>query len=791
MARKKIGVRPLLGPYTSADARAVVEELGAYGSYPRPATDGWITDLFTKAAAKIGAPVQDSVKSILLLLECFLQITGLRFVRGDWAKNRVTLELFLGAVYSTKFFAATLYTRHRKARATLRILAASDLSAPDSWVSAAFPSVRSTSPTLEEFRCRFECLILDKERVAYWMNWASTNSTGTTTWFDLAGVYDTFGREYTREFYLACASYHALIGRAAIPLRTELPSYMVMNSELALSARSDHNASQEFWKGLIRYLLQTRTTGSAVTTIIAAWRSRVPKFLKALDKSGIFVEPVGGLPLPPAHFVPPSDTHVRRIGGSLLRFKSVTPFSTESFTDEEAIRQKTQEVSSDLDVIARWAEAKANQVWVAYKNRLALAMIGVPVTLRHHGALDSPKMRMEDREKLENRAATLRKYGLVANYDYLNNKGPSQRELFGRKRGDMASQLGMPTLTAIFPFMTILVIRHPEITDSFLATLELYDKYNSRVGFGTNQAGYFLRGFKRRRGKEKAQQTIQITSESARMVLRVLCITGICRRFLKSRGDDAYRYMFLSTGGGFGYPTKFGAVTHKISTKRNQSQQFIRELQELTLCSLEQASKIAANFSLTKLRAQVVVSNYLERQDTAEVARALGHVRFNYKLVVRYVPQPLMVFFMERWVRIHQTRFIVEALKNSPYRLEASGFESAAELERFMKNHCLRVDDADNRFPGQSVERTEQMSGSTTLIGIDESVMTILCSIELSKKAHLTRSLRPAAELWAEASSPIIEHIEAIKETRPDLFAYLDRGRSAASVSLVEGVLYE
>ncbi len=791
MGGKKIGVRPLLGPYTSEDSRAVIENLTVYESYPRPATEGAITDLLTEAAAKVGASVQDSLKPILLLLECFLQITGLKIVRGGWEENRANFELFIGAVNSTKFFAATLYTRHRRTRAVLLILAASDLSAPENWVSSVFPNVRRISETLDALRQKFECLELERERVTYWMNWPSTNSTETTTWFDLAGVYDTFGSEYTRDFYLACASYHALIGRAAIPLRNELPSYMVEKPELTLAARSDHDASLEFWKGLIVYLLQTRTARSAVTTIITAWRSQVPKFLKALDKSGIFVEPVSGLPLPPAHLVSPSDTHVKRIDGGLLRLKSVTPFSTEPFTDEETIKQKSAEVSADLSVISIWAETKTNQVWAAYKRRVTLAATGVPVTLKHQRTPDSPNVRVRDRGNLANRAATLRKYGFVTNHDYLNDKGPRQKELFGVNREGMANQLGLPTATAMFPFMAILVMRYPEITDSFLATLELYDKFKSRVGFGTNQAGFFLHGFKRRRGKEKAQQTIPIGRNSARLVYRVLCITGICRRYLENRGDDAYRYMFLTTGAGFGYPTKFGAITAKVSTKRNQAQQFIAELQEFSGCSLEQARKIASNFTLTKLRAQVVTSNYLERQDTAEVARALGHVRFSYKQVVRYVPQPLMIFFMERWVRIHQTRFIVEALKNSPYRLEASGFETAAELESFMKNHCLRVDDVDNGFPGQSAERTQEMSGATTLIGIDESVMTILCSIDLSRKTHSPGNLRPGAEIWVAASTPIIEHIESIKETRPDLFAYLDRGRKAANVSLVEAVLYE
>ncbi|MFG6736479.1 hypothetical protein ACGY6K_12765 [Burkholderia pseudomallei] len=784
MVKRAIGELKLLGPYTPIEERAVIEDITAYESYPRPATEGWLTEMVTNSAARTKSRI--SIQSILLMLECFVQITGLEFKKDDWQKNQVSFELFLGAINSGKFFNASLYARQRLTTSVVSILSVSDMNVPAKWALSIKPSVMRISSELDKFRKKFCCLDLIEERVNYWMNWPSTNSSGNRTWFDLAIMYERFGAEYTQEFYICSASYHALIGPARVPLRKRLPEYMVSHPGLTLRARFDQAASQEFWKGLIVHCLETDVPGKQVTTIITEWRAHVSRFFRALVKAGLFVEPVAGFPMPPRHFVAPSDTHVKIINGSGQRLKSVTPFSTVSFSDEDALKKKSEEVSADLNLISQWAEAKADQVWRAYKRRIVLAETGVPFLTETQNVGPG-----SDRKTLANRAATLRYHGYITNHDYLNHAGPSQKTLLGNNREGLANQLGMPTLDAMLPFMVLLVMRHPQITDAFLATLELYDKYNSRVGFGKNQSGYFLRGFKRRRGKGRAEQRIQMDTDSARIVYRIICVTSICRSYLRKKGDDAYRYLFISSGRGFGYPARFRSISQRLSTARGQSEQFIADLQEFSGCSLEKAAAIAANFSLTKLRAQIVIANYLKRQDTAEVARALGHVRFSYKLVVRYIPLPLMMFFMERWVRIHQTRFIVEALANSPYRLEASGFETEAELDRFMNNHCIEIDKSGNKFPGEPAEREREMSGATTLIGIDESVMTILCSIALSRKEGMSRKVRPGAEIWVDVAGLIIEHIESLEETRPDLFAYLYRGRKTANVALIDEVVYE
>ncbi|MFL9966214.1 hypothetical protein PQR02_35485 [Paraburkholderia sediminicola] len=791
MAKKAIGELKLLGPYTPPGERAIIEDLTAYESYRRPMTEGWIKNMVTDAAARTDAQTRGLVRQILLMLECFLQITGLKLVPADWQHNQVGLELFLGAIASDKFFDATILWRQRITKAVLVIFAASKMSVAKNWIAGIKPSVRRLSDEQDKLRQRFDGLNLIEERVNYWMNWPNTNSLGITTWFDLAIMYEIFGAAYTHEFYICCAGHHTSIGPAKIPLRRQLPKYMVAHPDLTLQARFDQHASYDFWKGLIVYCLETDVPSRQVTTIITDWRTQVSRFFLALVKAGLFVEPVEGFPTPPRHFVPPSDTHIKIINGDSQRLKSVTPFSTEPFSDEEALERKSEEVLTDLSLISKWAEAKADQVWQNYQRRIILADAGIPHLLgeQHDGQIAS--LSVSERETLANRAATLRHYGFITSHDYLNQGGMNPKVLLGGSRSGLAYQLGLPTLEAVMPFMALLVIRHPEITDGFLATLELYDKHDSRVGFGTNQAGYFLRGFKRRRGKKRAEQRIKIDIDSARIVYRVLCVTAMCRRYLQHKGDDAYRYMFIASGQGFAYPTRFHAVAHKLSTARGQSKQFIADLQEFSGCTQEKALAIASNFSMTKLRAQIVIANYLKRQDTAEVARALGHVRFSYKQIIRYIPLPLMMFFMERWIRIHQTRFIVEALANSPYRLEASGFETAAELERFMTNHCLSIDLGNNTFPGQSTETIEEMSGATTLIGIDDSVMTIFCSIALSQTKSLSRKIRPSAEIWVEVSGPIIEHIESIKEARPDLFAYLETGRKAADVSLINEVVYE
>lgn len=92
--------------------------------------------------------------------------------------------------------------------------------------------------------------------------------------------------------------------------------------------------------------------------------------------------------------------------------------------------------------------------------------------------------------------------------------------------------------------------------------------------------------------------------------------------------------------------------------------------------------------SLTSLRASCGVAVYLRTKDVTEMAKALGHAKYDPSLLGRYLPEAILAFFQTRWIRIFQRSFICEAMKDSPYLLEATTFETMDELHVFEKP-CL------------------------------------------------------------------------------------------------------
>lgn len=791
MPRKNMGIATLLNPHTPRESRAIFEDLSAYSTYPRPNTDGWIRELFNRASGHVPSYVSRSLNSHLLMLECFLQITGLTLCGVAWAENKKLWELFLGALQSHAFLAALPDRRYVLTRSLLWLLAESDWKPDEIWLKRVHPSTTHTKGTLERFRRRFECLYTKKRIVEYWLNWPGTNLDGRRTWFDLVQMYQRFGQKYTRQFHIACAQYFALGRVDYIPLKHELPEFMVNNYQLTLRARTDSAASGEFFSRLVVHCLENKAPNERVETLIAKLRTQVPLLVKSLIASGMFAEPDGGFPKPPPRYVIESETHVKTVNGTSTRTKCITPFSTLSFTDEEALTQKAKQVAFDLETVHEWAKKSSQKIWSRYLARTSSWQLGTPRRRRQGEIIEWAWGDVEATSDFADAAATLKYHGFLTQRDCEKKDGwCGLNALYRRQLEKRAYELALPTCGALVPFMTLLVIENTEITSSYLETLELYDKYGSRVGFGRTQGGYFLRGYKRRRGKALAEQTLMLSFESARTVLQLICLTAVCRRYLKKKGNDTARYLLLSTGRAFGYPIRIKSIAASTTSQPAQVASFVSELESLTSCSREHAQYIASNFSLPALRAQMVTKIYLETHNTAEVARALGQVCFNFRLVSRYIPMPIMRFFMDRWVRIHQTRIVVEALIGSPYKLEVSHLGDEGELERFVKNHCTELDSKGNLFSNQTPKRRQDMEGATTLIGIDAAIMTIFCSISLAL-ASKRGKIREGVVFWADLADPLISEIEFLREARPDLAEYLDQGRKAGSAALVEGMLYE
>ncbi len=110
------------------------------------------------------------------------------------------------------------------------------------------------------------------------------------------------------------------------------------------------------------------------------------------------------------------------------------------------------------------------------------------------------------------------------------------------------------------------------------------------------------------------------------------------------------------------------------------------------------------------------------------MSKALGHTRYNPKLISHYLPKEIQTFFQERWVRIFQRSLICESLKDSQYFLEATSFQSIEELDRFLNNYALK--DIPNHLQDPENKKDNLRDSDKLFISVDVNILTILISLQ-------------------------------------------------------------
>ena len=205
----------------------------------------------------------------------------------------------------------------------------------------------------------------------------------------------------------------------------------------------------------------------------------------------------------------------------------------------------------------------------------------------------------------------------------------------------------MPTTSSLLPHCALLVAEHPIITPSFLEGFELYNVNGARTGLKKIDGKFFLVGRKNRKGPAKSQQTVALTTETAKIILQIIALTNPLRKFLKKQGDDSWRKLLLTSGVAFSYPIAINRIASctSMASRRDGTAKCIQRFANL---SPSESIDLADRFSLPTLRASAgVLVYFLETRDVKKMAEALGHTEYSRSLLSRYLPEPILAFFQE------------------------------------------------------------------------------------------------------------------------------------------------
>lgn len=284
--------------------------------------------------------------------------------------------------------------------------------------------------------------------------------------------------------------------------------------------------------------------------------------------------------------------------------------------------------------------------------------------------------------------------------------------IFNLKKFDIDKNINkIPTRKELYSIFILLTMDNPAITESFLSTLT---SENSYIKMDSN---YYLVGNKARRGNELSEQKIQLSSLSINIIEKYLDWIKNLEKpedsFFIYKGKEGIRYMT-------------GLMKNSLYNE-GVKQSFRAYLSEMKLPS-DYIENIAQNSYLSKIRATIAIKIYFETENTTKMSQALGHHTYDARLLSHYLPQSILEFYQQRWIRIFQKGLICEALKDSELLLIASNFENMEQLDLFLRNHMLKnlPDNLDGFF--KNSEETKDFDN--IFISINKDNLTALFSLK-------------------------------------------------------------
>lgn len=749
----------------------------SYQGYPLQAIEKAVSEPLVRLSSS--GPQWRRLNSALIRLECYLEVTDQTLVKQDLFSKSGSKKLheFTAALYSSKFDASI-----SQPWAIARVLKnALQTEFPNSRPVEKFPCTPSREnwpldfiDLVEEFSSRE----LNFERISFWQGWTIRNINGKEQHLRLWPIYQRYGPECAAQIYEACNTWYRGRRAAHIPVVQEFIDYLA-NKEQKIDVMSPTSLGLIFGDFFTAFFSKRHTSGLSLAIATREWHKFVSLICEhLLGKS--WANPLPVVPHPQTRRLSGAKSQVRTTPeGYSTKHSLITPIPLH-LSDSEAKEILFRTIRKEHDDLLKWARSEAEQARERLARRKLLAPKGIISLKSTTGANNGIRFRTsrECEDHLAHAAATFEASGF-------NYVGSGRANLhYPRPLDQTAFELGLPLPQLLLAHATILVANHPSITPSFLESLYLFDKNGSRTGLIETDAGAYLRGFKMRKGANRAQQDVLLNTETRQVINDVILMTEPLREWLRNKGSDSWRRLFLATTSMGNAPLEW-KPTHEAS---RQTAWLASRFTEILGIRDDTSKDLAERFSLKRFRSSAGVLVYIETGSVEQMAKALGHTQYSPRLLDHYLPRPIQEFFVERWIRLFQTGIICEALKSSPYLLEASSFTSMQELDEFLENHALRRIPAHLENPDAIGGAPHDPEPSSVAFGIETGILTILISLERAvRKAQSTPCGR--ATRWASIAERLIPYLE-VQTEQPEFAAMVARARKHADPAMVEGLIY-
>lgn len=729
--------------------------------------------------------------TLLKTLECYCDLTGhnISYLSLSSKGFKQVIYGYSGAVLSNGFLNINEASKRRQLNALIRVLER---------LAHRIPSIDYVSELEEHLNTDKESLIqrwestyrsLDNELIQYWSGWSIEGRKGAKHHLSIGRLYRDYDKEFTIQFYEGIRQFFLRQARPGTSEFNQLAIFLTHHKdEWPPECFKDPIRISHFFKAFFKWhFLNCYKKKLSLPSKVKSWNTFLTNIEEIFMQPGIWPKPfANGLPRPSERIT--LGGHQTRVkvtqGGIVVKDKLLTQVPLH-LTDDEAIEILFKKINSDISLAKRWARRQAFSLRKSQLNRIRHAREGRPLAIGEIGT------RTLETVNLSDLCATFEEYGLITDKSL-------KRRIYGWRTqvDDLAILLGLPRANDLFPFMILLTLEHPEITTTFFKEFELYDKRGRRTGFVKLDNHYQLVGYKDRRGKSRSEQKIALSPRAAVYVHQIIEITAPLRDYLRSNDNDNWRCLFLTCGRGLSTPNA-GLIpsfnSAKLENAPDLKANLLKSFRSLTSMTDKELLTFILRLNLSGVRASRGVQIYLKTKSVQEMAKALGHANYSPTLLSHYLPEPILAFFQTRWIRIFQKAFICEAMKESPYLMEATQFDSMDELNFFLQNHALKdipshLSGPENkRDSGDSEAKTNE--DSHVMVSIDPGILAALISLEEAvNAANKESNLCAHAMYWAEVSRLVKSEIR--NGSDPLLKQHLDDAIPHVKPESMEGIIY-
>jgi hypothetical protein len=438
-------------------------------------------------------------------------------------------------------------------------------------------------------------------------------------------------------------------------------------------------------------------------------------------------------------------------------------------SDEATTHLIFQQINEDFTTTQTWLDDHLEHMWQLYQHGLTMAG-------------PEPYI-VEDDEKLtellnpkKNPGALVeairyfkqRHGGYVDTIRVATPAYPGQVARGGVSKTELGPLLGIPTREDAMALIGYLVSSDGRFSESALATAELFSQDGRRINAVNSGESTLTLSVLKERAANLGWHDVVVSGRAYEHLQRWLLLTEPLRSYMSENNIAGWQNLVIYASNPLGKPAFFTRTSNINSAFRTFAQRNSKVLSEL-----------AEIVTIPRIRSQRGIIAFLKDFDIKAMARELGN---DEETSMRhYLPDAIWNYFAVRWIRIFQNLLIVEATRGTPYMARALMFETATELDEFLKTHALEPlieptdedigsmadldsDDSEEEEPRAQPKVQELMVAASYEIFV--TLLSVKGAVELAFAGG--QDVHDKALYWYEFTKRLQGHIESD--------AFVDRG---------------